>query len=84
MTKITKKYKSRDDKEIHISRAEITSLLAGVTTRRSRKTLRQLQENIKIKDQENIQTTTEINFFSQQAALVKEPFRLPSGVDRPD
>jgi hypothetical protein len=30
------------------------------------------------------QTTSRINFFSQQAALVKEPFRLPSGVDRPD
>jgi hypothetical protein len=37
MTKTTKKYKSMDDEEIHISRTEITSLLAGVTTRRSRK-----------------------------------------------
>jgi hypothetical protein len=62
MTKTIKKrtQKSMDDKEIHTSIAEITSLLAGVT-------LLQLQENIKIKDQENIHTTTEINFFPQAA-----------------
>jgi hypothetical protein len=53
-----------DDEEIHTSRAEITSLLAGITTTQSRN-IKTTSRKHQDKGPRNIQTTTEINFFSQ-------------------